>query len=341
MKSYGFGGSILGTATLGKLGALGLLSCLLAGSVHGGSTDGSVAFFENLPGAYDYGLQLDLPPTFGAGEFTLELWIQPDLSFPVGPTDAGTNQLMNWSDSDEEPYSSCCWWFAGNFLLDGHNNNTFSEGTFSLQFYGGGRLRWLVGDGASSVLAGGIWSVGAFPASTTPSLLDGQWHRVNLVRRWSGLSDADYELWIDGILVDTETSPTRVDFRTWWDDWSTFPIGQEGWFWAAEKQAAIGALEQYEDYKGPLDALLFFDRALSPAEIALGACETSTGRVGSFPFDEGMGAETCALLDAGRCMDLIQGQAGLWSDLAAPGCAEIFGDGFESGDVLGWDGSVP
>lgn len=71
----------------------------------------------------------------------------------------------------------------GNFLLDGHNNGDFSAGTFSLQHYGGGRIRWALGDGANPG-PGGIWAVQAFPANETPSLLDGQAHLVAAVRRF-------------------------------------------------------------------------------------------------------------------------------------------------------------
>ncbi len=302
----------------------------------------SLAFFENLPGEYDYGLQLVLPPGFGTGEFTLELWIRLDESFPVGSTAGGAGQLTNWSDADEEPYSTCCWWFEGNFLLDGHNNASFGDGTFSLQFYGGGRLRWLFGDGDDPG-PGGIWSVGAFPATDTPSLLDDAWHRVNLVRRWSGATDADLELWIDSVLVATETSSARTDMRTWWDTWAGFPSGQEGWFWSVEKQAAIGVLSQYEDYKGPIDELRFFDRALTPAELAIGGgCQSGGGPSAYYAIEEGAGTSTCDTVDPTRCITLIDMKPGFWSTDAAPTCAaEIFADGFESGDLLSWSSAVP
>ena len=88
---------------------------------------GSIAFFVNDPNDYDYGLQLAIPQGFGDGEFTLEVWLRPEDSFPFGPTSGGPGQLTNWSDADVEPYSGCCWWFDGNFLLDGHNNGGFED----------------------------------------------------------------------------------------------------------------------------------------------------------------------------------------------------------------------
>lgn len=300
----------------------------------------SLAFFANQPGDYDYGHQLVLPPDFGSGELTLELWIRLDESFPIGSTASGSDQLTNWSDADEEPYSSCCWWFAGNFLLDGHNNANFTDGTFSLQLYGGGRLRWLLGDGVSAG-PGGHWSIGAYPATSTPSLLDGQWHRVNLVRRWSGATDALLELWIDGALVATETSPTRIDLRFWWDAWSGFPSGQEGWFWGAEKQAAIGVLSQYEDHKGLIDEVRFFNRALTPGELATGGCFASPGPIGFYTIEEGTGSSTCDALAPSSCMTLIDMKPGFWSRASPPPCTAIFVDGFESGNISQWSTSVP
>jgi hypothetical protein len=104
----------------------------------------SLAFFQNAAADHDYGRQSVIPAGFGSGEFTLELWIKPDHTLPVGPTTDGTPaQLFNWTACDNAPYSTGDWWYEGNFLLDGHNNGVFADGTFSLQFYGGGRLRWL------------------------------------------------------------------------------------------------------------------------------------------------------------------------------------------------------
>lgn len=116
---------------------------------------GSLRFLPNEPKQFDFADQRVLPPTFGVGEFTLELWIKPDNSFPVGDTDRGTiGQLTNWTEYDVRPYSRADWWYEGNWLLDGHTRpRGFSpsdsrEGTFSLQFYGGGRLRWIFADDA-------------------------------------------------------------------------------------------------------------------------------------------------------------------------------------------------
>ena len=45
---------------------------------------GALRFLKSEPNHFDFGDQRTLPPTFGTGEFTFELWIKPDASFPVG-----------------------------------------------------------------------------------------------------------------------------------------------------------------------------------------------------------------------------------------------------------------
>lgn len=46
----------------------------------------SLRFGLNDPAVYEFADIAALPPAFGAGEFTVEVWIKPDVSFPVGPT---------------------------------------------------------------------------------------------------------------------------------------------------------------------------------------------------------------------------------------------------------------
>ncbi len=267
----------------------------------------SLGFYVNGANDYDFGRQLNIPAGFGDGEFTFELWLKADESFPIGPTQGGGSDVINnWTDADITPLSAGNWWFEGNFLLDGFNNSTFQNGTFALQFYGSGRVRWLFGDGVSPGL-GDVHSVQASPASSGPNLLDGAWHQLTLVRRWSGSTDADLELWIDGVLIDSVTVAQRTDMRVWWDAWPGYPATQEGWFWGAEKQAAIGILSQYEDYKGLIDEMRFWSRAKGPAEVAgdwfkaVGGSEP--GLVGWFEF-EGSGSWACDSLTPAQCITL-------------------------------------
>lgn len=282
---------------------------------------GSVLWVLNGSGAHDYSRQLVLPPTFGEGEFTLEVWIRPDSSFPFGSTAGGEAQLRNWSDADIRPYDNGQWWYEGNFLLDGHNNiSSFSEGTFSLQFYGSGRVRFLFGDGNVSE-AGGVWNAGAFPATSTPSIVDDAWHHLAAVRRYSG-GGASIELWVDGVRVGEETRVGQVDMRAYWDTWAGFSEAQAGWFWGAEKQAAVGLLSQYEDFKGLMAELRFWDAALSADRLSnqfnIAVDGTEANLVGWFPFDEGMGTQACDAIDRGRCMDFVRTSPNLWSSDVPP-----------------------
>ena len=275
------------------------------------------------PNNYDYLRQLTIPSGFGNGEFTLEVWIRPNNAYPTGSTASGSGQLNNWSSADLAPYSSSGWWYEGNFLLDGHNNagSNFHNGTFTLQFYGRGRVRWLFGDGASGNLSGRVWSVGAYPATNAPSLLDGQWHHLALVRRFSGSSGSQLELWQDGVLIDTESSSARTNMRQWWDNWSGFYSDQRGWFWGAEKQAAIGAFSQYEDYKGLVDELRFWSRAKSSSELNTNwrAAVTGgeSGLVGRYAFGEGSGSSTCSSITTSNCITLINAP-NAWNTAEAP-----------------------
>jgi hypothetical protein len=283
----------------------------------GGLAAGAISFTVNAAGADDYGVLTQLPPGFGQGEFTFELWLRPDPSFPTGPCVGGTmGQRTQWCSPDPAPGSSSDWWYTGNFLLDGHNNGDFSAGTFSLQFYGSGRVRWQLGDQGSAG-AGGTWGVQASPATSAPSLLDGRWHHVACVRRWQGNTQARLELWVDGVLTGTQVSDVRTNLATRWSTWNGFPSGQAGWFFGAEKQAAIGVLGQYEDYKGLVSELRFWTRALGSSDLAPPAYAraltgTEPGLVGWYRFQEGTGTSACDTLGASRCISFFRVQQPFW-----------------------------
>lgn len=304
----------------------GMTTLLVVASFCGpATTKGALRFLKSEAGHFDFADQRALPPTFGAGEFTFEFWIKPDASFPVGFTDRGTlNQLSAWSNADIAPYSSGNWWFAGNFLLDGHTrpdgftSDKTREGTFSLQFYGGGRLRWMFADDGDVAPVGKVWAVEAYPANST--LLDSKWHNVNCVRRWVGASKAQLELWIDAKLIGSQVIPMRVNMRQFWDQLPhpRNPGYVGGWCWGSEVMTAWNYyFTQYEDYKGLLAEVRFWDRAKSSQEIETKWMHQVSGKepglVGYFLLDENTGTVVRDKLDPSRVMTLHNSQAESWS----------------------------
>jgi hypothetical protein len=309
------------------------LFLLAALSIAAPADAGSLYFGANRPEQYDFADLAALPKEFGKGEFTYELWIKPDNKFPVGDTWRGSkDQLTMWSDSDPRPYSNPGWWFAGNWLLDGHSRpEGFSDGnsragTFSLQFYGGGRLRWMFADSKENMPQGMVYAVQAGPARTTPSLVDGKWHHVAAVRRWRQPAGAVLELWIDGAMVAKTDIPLRVDMRQYWDKLPhpDDPPQVGGWAFGAEVMTAWDwVFTQYEDYKGWMDEMRLWSRALAPREIADAAKGAAPkagakGLLSRFTFDEGRGGASCDSIDRSLCMTLHRTRSDTWSSENAP-----------------------
>jgi len=309
-----------------------ILSVGLIFALHLTAFGSSLRFLRSEPKQFDFADQKVLPPTFGAGEFTLELWIKLDASFPVGATERSSfDQLKNWSDFDSRPYGTPDWWFRGNWLLDGHSRpNGFTsadprDGTFSLQFYGGGRLRWMFADDADVVPIGKVWAVEAYPAKNTPSLLDDKWHQVACVRRWIEDTKAQLELWIDGHLIASQKIPQRVNMRKYWGSLPHPKNPEElgGWSWGSEVMTSWNYyFTQYEDYKGLMDELRFWDRAKSEEELTKYWMEAvsgkETGLVGYFPLDEGAGDTLRDKLNTARIIILHRATKNSWSSENAP-----------------------
>lgn len=295
----------------------------------------SLYFGVNQPAQYDFADLSRLPPDFGVGEFAFELWVKPDRRFPVGDTDRGTrDQMTHWSAYDLRPYADHEWWYPGNWLLDGHSRprgfgpGDSRAGTFSLQFYGGGRLRWMFADSDTGMPPGMVHNVQAPDTRQTPSLLDGRWHHIVAVRRWRQPSGATLELWIDGRRVGATDIPQRVNMRRYWDavPHPDDPPNLGGWAFGAEVMTAWNFyFNQYEDYKGWMDELRLWSRALTPVEIEQAARGVREGRprglVGRFSFSEGRGAATCDAYDPRYCMTLHRARPDTWSAEDAPRAA--------------------
>lgn len=283
----------------------------------------SLFFVPSSSGNYDHGILTNLPAGFGVGEFTLDIWFRADNSFPVGDTTvAGAAKRQNWSNSDPTPYASEGWpWWYGNFLLDGHNNNNSANGTFDLQIYGGGRLRWLFGDGAAAAARlGDLHCIQPSPTTSMASVLDGNWHKGSCVRRWDGGTGAILELWFDGTLIATETTTARTNMvSSFWSTWPGFPAGQQGFFFGAEKIAATGGAE-WEDFKGHIDELAFWSIARSSAALANWQQPTignEPGLIDIYRFNDGAGSIVAAEKGSAS-IALFNMDPTAWRNIGAP-----------------------
>jgi hypothetical protein len=79
---------------------------------------------------------------------------------------------------------------------------------------------------------------------------------------------------------------------------------------------------QYEDYKGWMDELRLWGRALTPGEIATAAKGVTDSRaeglLSRFSFEEGRGGATCDSLNRSLCMTLHRTTRDTWSAENAP-----------------------
>lgn len=259
---------------------------------------GSLVFVTNASDDNEYARLNTLPDGFGDAEFTFEIRIRADNTIGTGDTSTqdSENQRTLWSSNNNGLYSASDWWFAGNFLLDGHNNAQFFSGTFSIQIVNSGRVRWLFGDGSAADAR--LGDLHACQGST--SILDGSAHTITCVRRNDGGSGSILELYLDGVLEDTETTTARTNMATtYWDSWTGYPSSpsQIGWFFGAEKQACLNILNQYEDFKDRIGEIRFWNVARSAAQIFGARSATidinAPGLVGVYRLAES-GGSTCA-----------------------------------------------
>jgi hypothetical protein len=266
------------------------------------------------------------------GEFTFEIWVKPDRSFPIGPVWRGTKaQMVNWAEYDNKPYASDSWWLVGNWLVDGFSRphgfdaGDSREGSFGLQFYGGGRIRWMFADADLGMPTGKVWAVEVYPAAQTPSLLDDRWHSIACVRRWREPEGAALELWVDGKMIAHEDIPNRIDMRRFWDalPHPNNPKELRGWAIGSEVMTAWDYyFNQYEDYKGLVDEIRFWSRARSASELSndwrRSVDDRAPGLVAHFAFDEGEGDIDHDQLDPRYQFRLHRRQPDSWSPDNAP-----------------------
>lgn len=273
----------------------------------------STDYVESSPGAYDRGVLNVIPDGFGDGEFTHEIFFRclSNGTYALGDTSSGLPQRQNWSNDNTARYSTSGWWFPGNFLLDGHQNSSFSAGTFSVQI-ADGRPRWTFGDGAAAdALTGDLWGIQSTAVNT---VLDNAWHHLALVRRFvagGGGSNSDLELWMDGTLRDTQTTTSRTNMATaYWDSWIGYPANQNCWMYGVEKQSALGVISQYEDFKGQIGELRFWSQALSPGVLGQSFRQVvgnETGLVGLYRWSEQTGTTAANTLSGANNITLVNG----------------------------------
>lgn len=305
-------------------------SALVLLSVPAAGHAGSLNFTESRPTHYEFGDLPQIPAGFGSGEFALELWIKPDASFPVGPVwPPSYAQLRNWSERDPEPYSSPMWWVSGNWLLDGYSRpegyfpGNPRDGSIGLQIYGAGRVRFTFADKAEGMPVGGVYAVQAYPATSAPSVLDGKWHHIIAQRRWREPEGATLELWVDGKLIATTDIPDRTDMRKWWDSPAHPDDPKELGGWSIGTEVMTGwnyGVTQFEDYKGLVDNLRFWNRALPAAEI--GRLATGVSRqdrpAAWYAFDENAGDTTRDSAGKNAPISLHRFEPANWSSEEAP-----------------------
>jgi hypothetical protein len=301
---------------------------------------GSIAFVTNTQNNNESARMTGMPAGFGVGEYTLEVRIWPDATIGFGSTSTqdSTNQRTLWSNNNATMYGNEAWWYDGNFLLDGHNNGQYHLGTLSIQFNNSGRAQVTIGDNAPELTSGGTrGNAGLHGLRSTTSLVDGNPHTITIVREFTGSTTAIYRLLVDGVEEDTETTSVRTNMRTWWDGWPGFPSQQAGWFWGAEKQAAIGVLAQYEDFKGLLGELRFWNVARSAAQIAaawstpIGASES--GLVGLYRFGEASGNVCTDTKGSGGSITFVNGLGGqqVTRDASLWGAVQLANQSFTAG----------
>lgn len=264
----------------------------------------SIRIHPGSAGDYGYARLDTLPDGFGDAEFAFEMWVKAT----QGITTASTASIKTnrWSSDNAAIYSASDWWFLGNFILDGHQNNNFSEGTFSLQVANSGRVQWTFGDGA----AAGARTGDVHGLRGTTAILDDAWHHICCVRRWDGGSGAILELWVDGVMEDSETTTARTNMATsYWDSWTNYPTNQDNWMFGVEKQAALGVLSEYEHWMGLIDEVRFYNRAPTTGELE--GENITSGLVGRYSFDEGTGS-TVTDSQGGASMTLVDADQYEW-----------------------------
>lgn len=288
------------------------------------SSSRSLISSSNIPGAYRYGRILTLPPSVGL-ELAFRIYVRATNTASRSALNNSTigtaAQRNDWQSTVLAPYTLIGGfpsWYHINFLLDGHNNNQPWNGTFSLGFHGNGRPLFLIGDGAAAqARVGGLHWITA--TSDEHSILDGNWHCLELLRHISGGSCTYYGM-RNGLQFGSEVG-SNVDMRTFWNAWSGYP--EPGWYLFAEKQAANNdnAVPQWSNFKGNVGRQIqLFSRRVELAESAADYNKTvsvsTAGLAGLYELNEGGGIlaqDSMASPIGSRPITLFNTDSTVWS----------------------------
>lgn len=260
-------------------------------------------FIPNDTDDDDQARQFDLPVGWGNGAFSLTFLARPMVagSTAWGTIDTGTTNTIKkrrWSTDNSTIYSSASWWVLGNFLLDGFNNLDGSLGSLCVQLTNNGRVQVLFGDGAPAAARTGD----VHGLRGTTSIIDGEWHRITFVRRSNGAGGAILELWVDGVLEDTETSTGFADmYDDYWQNWTGFPIDEPYFCWGAEKISGNGG-NPWEDYMGDVAEISFVGRDMTEAECENWQAPIGSGfanLLGQYRFEEQTGTDAEDVMNSG------------------------------------------
>lgn len=259
-----------------------LFLCAIAHAAHAQPNAAALRFFGTgvgPPGQQDRvripiddntaGPDASTPCDLGAGSFTIDFWVRGTLAdnpTPAGPGDAEYFDVR---------------WIEGNIAIDRDIWGASSR-DWGVSF-AGGRVRFGTGRADFAPQHPEHTAEGSTP------VLDGTWRHVAVVRE---AESGRKLIYVDGVLDYATPAGRSTDDISYPDAGDPSPQTPWGPFivLAAEKHDA-GA--EYPSFRGFMDEVRFWSRALAAEEIAAFAPRvmppTSDGLVGAFRFEEASG----------------------------------------------------
>lgn len=240
---------------------------------------GGLEFYPNATGAGEYATLSPLPTNFGSGEFTWEMDIRFDVATygPVGTAGNDTQRRNNWSDdarlgnSYSDPHNYRCFFFD----MYANDGSQIELGSMALCGFASGRLGWHISDQAPNQPQ----NVRCIESATGPVVADGNYHRIICRRRFPDASNSEYTLWIDGVLINSQTSDAQVNmWTTYWQNWVGRPVNQQFMMFGGELVNVLAG-QPWGLADCVVRVMSFYNRAKSDAEIAatvLGSVDTTS-----------------------------------------------------------------